>query len=217
MAIQIQGNSGVVGDVDGTAFRAHKVTVRPIDPGAFGHYRLSMNSGVMAAGLAAGSAVFQFRWTDATRLAVVNRVTLDGAGGIVAFAAGVTRFDLVVARSDTAQANSGTTATLTGNKQKLRTSVGATLLGLAQISATAALTAGTYTLDAQAIGNAVASVGATAGVVVMPLAQLFHHDGGASHPLVLAQNEGFIIRATVPATGTWTFAVTVELAEAAAY
>jgi hypothetical protein len=31
-----------------------------------------------------------------------------------------------------------------------------------------------------------------------------------SHPMLLAQNEGFMIRSTVPATGTWAFSVTVE-------
>jgi len=30
------------------------------------------------------------------------------------------------------------------------------------------------------------------------------------HPEVLTQNEGFVIEATVPATGTWTFSVKVD-------
>lgn len=217
MAIQIQGNGGTVAEVDGTNFRAQRFTQRPVDHGTLGAYKLSVNSGIMAAGLAAGSVVFQFRWGDATRLALVSRITIDGAGSIVAFAAGVTRFDCVVARSYTAQANSGTTATLTGNNQKVRTSHGTTLLTLAQISSTAALTAGTYTLDAQAFGNAVSSVPATAGSVVMSPSTLLYHDAGSFHPLVLAQNEGFVIRATVPATGTWTFATTIEWTEVSAY
>ena len=217
MPIQIQGNSGVVAEVDGTGFRAFRFTQRPIDVGSLGGYRLSMASGVMAAGLAAAAEVFQFRWTDATRLAVVTKVVIDGAGGIVAFAAGVTRFDIVVARAWTADGSGGTAATLTGNNQKMRTSFGTTLLGAARISSTGALTAGTKTLDTQAIGNAVASTTATAGTVVMPPSILHHHDAGSSHPLVLATNEGFVIRGTVPATGTWTFALTIEWVEVTSF
>ncbi len=172
-----------------------------------------MASGVMAAGLAAGAEVFQFRWTDATRVGLVTKVIIDGAGGIAAFTAGVTRFDAVIARSWSADGSGGTTATITGNNQKMRTSMGTTLLGSTRISSTAALVAGTKTLDSQAIGNAVASVGVVAGDPVMPPSILIHHDAGSSCPLVLAQNEGFVIRATVPATGTWTFAVTVEWVE----
>jgi hypothetical protein len=37
------------------------------------------------------------------------------------------------------------------------------------------------------------------------------------HPLVLAQNEGFVIQATVPATGVWFFAVKVDWVEIATY
>jgi hypothetical protein len=35
--------------------------------------------------------------------------------------------------------------------------------------------------------------------------------------LLLAQNEGFVVRATVPATGTWQFGVTVVWTEVASY
>ena len=35
-------------------------------------------------------------------------------------------------------------------------------------------------------------------------------------PVVFVQNEGFLVRATVPATGTWTFSVIIEWLEVAA-
>ena len=41
MAIQIQGNGGSVAEVDGTGFRAMRVSPRPVDAGSLGHYRLS--------------------------------------------------------------------------------------------------------------------------------------------------------------------------------
>jgi hypothetical protein len=42
---------------------------------------------------------------------------------------------------------------------------------------------------------------------------LFALDVSGEWPLVLVQNEGFIIRATVPATGTWEFGVLLEWSE----
>jgi hypothetical protein len=36
-------------------------------------------------------------------------------------------------------------------------------------------------------------------------------------PLQLANNEGFVVQATVPATGTWTFSVQVCRDEVSAY
>jgi hypothetical protein len=37
------------------------------------------------------------------------------------------------------------------------------------------------------------------------------------HPLILAQNEGIVIQATVPATGTWQFGVKIDWTEITAY
>ena len=51
----------------------------------------------------------------------------------------------------------------------------------------------------------------------IPMVDLFHADPGSESPLVLAQNEGFVIRATVPATGTWQFGCTVTWTELTAY
>jgi hypothetical protein len=51
---------------------------------------------------------------------------------------------------------------------------------------------------------------ATTGQIVGSDAVLWNRPEADSYPLLFAQNEGFIIRATVPATGTWAFAVTVD-------
>lgn len=218
MAIQLQGNGGTVAEVDGANYRALRTTLRPIDYGAFGAYRLSMLSGTMAAGLAANSEVFQFRWSDATRLCAVTSVIWDGlSGSATAFAAGFGKVDLMVARSWTADGSGGSAATIAGNTQKQRTSMGSTLLGAARISSTAALTAGTKTLDNQAHGQYSAAFGTATSTQWIPQVDLFHADPGGESPLVLAQNEGFVVRATVPATGTWQFGVTVVWTELAEY
>ena len=218
MAIQIQGNGGVIADVDGTNFRALRVANRPVDYGALGIYSVSMSTGVMAAGLAAGAEIWQLRWTDATRFCAVYSVEFDGAGSIAAFAAGATRADVVIARNWTADGSGGTAATLTGNNNKLRSSMGSPLVGAVRIASTAALTAGTKTLDSQAVGAIARGATATAGIEILPALHLFSaSDDSDNHPIVLAQNEGLVVRCTVPATGTWTGGVSSRWAELGAY
>lgn len=218
MAIQIQGNGGTVAEVDGTNFRALRVTNRPIDYGALGFYAIGLVTGTMAAGLAANAEVFQARWTDATRFCAVYNIGCDGAGSIVAFTAGFTKFEAMIARSWTADGGGGTAATLTGNNNKLRTSMGTTLFGAIRAASTAALTAGTKTLDTQGIGSVISSVSATAGAPVLENKEIFSATSYVdNHPIILAQNEGVIVRATVPATGTWTGGVSMRWAELTAY
>lgn len=218
MAIQIQGYSGLVQEVDGANHRALKVTTRPIDHGTNGAYRMSAVSGTMAAGLAANSEVFQFRWTDATKLCVVTSVCIDGvAGSATVFAAGFGKLDLAVCRAWTAVGTGGTALNTTGNNGKVRTSMATSIVNDIRVASTAALGAGTKTTDAVPVGQCVFAVGTTASVTYVSHNDLFELAGEAEPPLVLASQEGFVIRATVPATGTWQFGVTVGWVEVNAY
>lgn len=218
MAIQVQGNTGIVAEVDGTNHRAVRTTLRPIDHGSFGSYRAAQISGTMAAGLAGNSEIFQFRWSDASRLCIVTSVVFDGlSGSATAFTAGFGKVDMLVARSWTADGSGGTALTLTGNNAKTRSNMGTTLLGAARIASTAALTAGTKTLDSNAVGQYSAAFGTGTSIQWIPQFDLFHTDPGGESPLVFSQNEGFVVRATVPATGTWQFGVTVAWTEVGAY
>jgi hypothetical protein len=218
MAVQIQGSSGTVAEVSGTGFRSLKVQQMPLDAGALGIYRKSLISGTMAAGLAAGSEIFQFRWTDATRLCAIRRVSLDGlAGSATAFTAGFGKVDMVPARAFTVDGTGGTSGTLTGNNAKLRTSMGTSLAAAIRIASTAALTAGTKTLDTDPIAQYTFTVGVVVSAQYATQTVLLGEDVGPEHPLILATNEGFVLRATLPATGTWQFGVTVSWAELTAY
>lgn len=218
MGIPLTGNSGVTAEVSGTTHRALRVEQRPLDHGSLGVYRKSLLSGTMAAGLAANSEIYQFRWTHATNLCAVQRVILDGlSGSATAFAAGFGKVDLMLARSWSADGSGGTAGTITGNNGKLRTSMGTTLIGSVRVSSTAALTAGTKTLDTDPVGQISLSFGTAVSVQYANQVYLFGEDPAATHPLVLAQNEGFVLRATVPATGTWQFGVTVLWSEVTAY
>jgi len=225
MAIQPQGFSGVVAEVDGTTFRALRVTPRPVDFGALGFYSLSMTSGLMAVSLGANVELFQFRWPDATRLAVVYKVEFSAAQNVAATTAALLSARATIARGWTAAGSGGTRAVLTGNNAKLRTSMGTSLVNDAGISTTAGLTIGTKTLDTQDVGGV--AYNALTGAIttqpaqaLCPLVAVFDAgDGGMLHPMVFAQNEGFVIRAGAahPAGMTWHFVVNVTWAEVAAY
>ena len=227
MAIQIQGNGGVVAEVDGTTFRAIRVTARPVNYGSLGVYRLGMTTGTMAAALGANAEIFQWRWADATNLGIVYKVSMSAGQQLASTAAVAISFNMAVARAWTVVGSGGLRAVLTGNINKLRTSMGTSLVNDAGISTTAALTAGTKTID-----HATSNLSAWAGGVgtgaittqtqmnLMPHFAFFDADGEGACPLVCAQNEGFIIRnspVAFPATMTWVASVNVLWAEAAAF
>lgn len=224
MAIPIQGNAGVVVEVEANS-RALRSTPRPIDHGALGQYRLSMISGTIAAALGASSEVFQFRWTDATRLCLVQKVVISGGANVAATAAALVSMDVLFARAFTAAGTGGATASLAGNNQKLRTSMGTSLLGEARMITTAALGVGTKTLDNLGLGNYAIGIGtgaitAASRLQLFDRIPLFDSDGGESHGIVLAQNEGFVIRngpVAFPAAMTWNLGVVVTWAELTAY
>jgi hypothetical protein len=227
MAIQIQGNGGVVAEVDGTQFRALRVTSRPLNYGALGAYKLGMSSGTMAVSLAANAELFQFRWPDATNLAIVHRVAMSAGSNVAASTAALLSFNMAIARSWSAVGSSGTRAVLTGNISKLRTSMGSSLVNDAGISSTAGLTAGTKTIDHATTNMASVSFGIGTGAITvsnnltfLPNVELLNVDGPTDHPVVLAQNEGFILRngtVAFPAGMTWTFSVNASWIEAAAF
>lgn len=218
MAIQVQGNGGTIAEVDGTTFRALRVTPRPVEFGSLGVYSKGLVSGTMAAGLAANGLVGAYRWgTTSGNFALITQVRFGG-GSIAAFAAGFCSMALSARRSYTASSSGGTAATLTGNNGKLRTSMGTTLLTDLRIASTAALTAGTSTGDTDPAAVATGSVTATAGDVLWPPATvLYNCDGADEYPIVCAQDEGVQLLATVPATGTWTFGWDIKWYEVSAY
>jgi len=230
MAVIEGGASAALTDV-GANTKAARIEIRPTDVGSLGSYSMATLSGTMAAGLGAGSTIYSIRWGDATRAMLLRRLSMVARNAGTAFAAGVFNFELVVARSFTASDTGGTNLTPTGNSQKRRTSFGTTLITDIRTSSTATLTAGTRTLDVQThnlirgmvpatavnypfVGKGVGNLpGASINAFSLDWQDLFSTDVSNEWPLVFVQNEGCIIRATVPATGTWEFGVLVEWSE----
>lgn len=188
-----------------------------------GHYRIGACTGTLAAALAANAQVFQFKWTHATNLAVITYIQVRFKTLTVFTSATLTDFGMDMFRVTSYAAGGG--GTTLGAPSKMRASMGNSLVGGINISTTAALTAAT-TLDAaaicQSIGHPNKRTPATA--IEEPLDQvpllLFNPDlGHGEHPLVLAQNEGFVIRNRVvwPAAGTGVVQVEMSWTECTAF
>jgi hypothetical protein len=125
-------------------------------------------------------------------------------------------FGVVTARSFTGADSGQTAIVLTGNNNKYRTSLASSSVTDARISATAAITVGTRTLDANSLGTTnfwVPGVGTS-----LAQTDLISYDAN-DYPIVLANNEGFVINNLIlmGATGVGTAVVNVEWFEAAAY
>lgn len=215
--------SGTTTAVEGTetlvdpTFGALRVTTRPLEFAAngriMGHYSLAAATGLTTV-IAAGGSLFSFRWTDSSSLAVIYRVEVN-AGVTTAFTTGQpVDCDLIVARAFTASDTTGTSLLPSGQANKMRTSImTSSLVGDVRIATTAALSAGTKTLDAQAIGIA-AFAGNVVGAVGTPT-DLLQTTASGEHPLVLSANEGFNIRVvtTQGAVGVVKYYVRVNWAE----
>jgi hypothetical protein len=184
-----------------------------------GEYRLSVSSGALS-GVAAGTAtaghIFTARWAPADgkkpRLCVIRRigVTLRTITGFTA--AQEVGFDAFVARANTASSAGGTAIDLTTNTNtnKKRTTYATSQL-IARIAAAAELTAGTQTLDANPFLQA--SYADLAAAATVPKGLI----GGVYPPdmevgsLVLAVNEGIVIRNLIALGAGGTARLTVDL------
>jgi hypothetical protein len=196
---------------DGSLMRSMiYATPYPLDYGVGGFYQHCAKSGVMAAGMAAGAPIYSFRFTTASMIAAIERVRLSAWTSAALFAASMATFDLYAARSFTAPDTGGNPANFSGDYNQLRSSMGASTASI-QCANTAALNAGTRTLDAAPLDSKIFAVPGTASTPIGTMT-LFEKLQG-DHPLILAQNEGFVVNATVPAGGTWQFALTLEWAE----
>jgi len=201
--------------VDPNHFAA-RVSLRPIDVGSLGAFSVSHDSGIMAAGLAASANIVSFR-NSGSNLALIRKVTFTMGGLATAFTAGQATFKMFVARSFTAADTGGTSLTIAGNMSKLRTTFGSSTIGGINASATAALTAGTKTLDTTPLASLSVGIGVVVSTIYIPPATELWAPESGQHPLILGQNEGFVIQATVPATGTWVYSCRITWDEVPSY
>jgi hypothetical protein len=220
VAILLNGNGGVTAEVDGSTFRTLRTVPKPIEHGAFGHYRLATTVPLVAT-QAANGTLFSFRWGDATRLCVLQKLRLGILQTPAATATLFERYQMFIARGFSASDSAGTAITLTGNNMKKRTNMGTTLVtDIRKSAAAAGLTVGTRTLDAEPVLELDHAHMITTPNINVVEKQLDTDAGDGVHPWVFAQNEGFIIRGPTTvfgAAGTADLMVEVAWAEVAAY
>jgi hypothetical protein len=130
----------------------------------------------------------------------------------------VVNYRLFFARSFPASDTGGTAISITGNNTKVRTSLVAPSAMDARIATTAALTAGTRTLDT----NALAQIGAWsggAGQGLVPVQNNLWDQYTGDQLVVLAPNEGLVIAnlTAMGAAGVIRLYVNVEFAVAVAF
>jgi hypothetical protein len=188
----------------------HLAEPYPVDYGIGGCFQLCSKSGIMAAGLAANSPIYSFRWSNTQFNAIVRRVRMQAWSLGTGFTVGLAAFDMFVCRGWTVADTGGTTDTLTVDNGNLRSAMPSSNLAELRHSSTATLTAGTRTKDAQPVDTMTFEVTAAANKPFSVAGIKLFERVGAEHPLVCANNEGFTIQATVPATGTWSWWITAE-------
>lgn len=201
-----------------------------------GSYRVAKTTGTIAAALAAGGQVFQWKFTAGATatpqalatVAIVTRLRvrfLPLTPFTAATLADHTSFDAYVCRPFGAGLAGGTNLVLSGNNAKLQTNM-ATSLAAATIAVTGALTAATG-MDANPFahsvrtGNRVNPAAATEEVI-QPInndLEFYPQLDGGEPPLVLASGEGIVVanRTVWPAAGTGIVAVEMCWAEAIGY
>lgn len=221
MAVQVQGNAGTIGEVDGTTFRGFRVTPKPIEFSGLGHYRVATTVALVTT-QAANGTLFSFRWSDATRFCVLQKLRLELLQTAAATATIFPVFQVFIARSFSASDSAGTALTLTGSNMKKRASgMGTTLVTDIRKSAVAAgLTVGTRTLDSEPVIEMATNSTITTPNAVVYRKELEMDAGDGIHPYVFAQNEGFVVRGPTVvfgAAGTANLLIDMAWAEVAAY
>lgn len=215
--VTIGGTTGAKQEVEAATLAA-RTSLRPLDVNSFGSYSVGVASGIMAAGLAGAAPIFSFRGAAAAGPScVIRRLTFEMGVLGTAFTAGQTLFNLFIARAFSASDTGGGALTMTTNNAKRKTAFGSSATQDIRTSATATLTAGTRTLDATPIANVVVPVPATTVSTILVSARDLIRNGPDAWPLVLAPNEGLVLQATVPATGTWCFNMNIDWDEVAAF
>ncbi len=231
MAVLEGGVSASLAGVGAEAQKGLHVITKPDDVGALGQYMFHGVTGSVAAGAGPLSEIVQLRYTG-TNVVAIYDVVLESFVATTAFAAGSYLFDVIRAINWTVDGTGGGTQV----PEKIRTSFAAPTATV-RISTTAALGAGTKTLATQPLravrGNTSTGVAVAGGETelgpmtsaaisvgypgAIPLYPSPAAPDTIIYPIICAQNEGVVVRATVPATGVWVASFTIRFSELTAY
>jgi hypothetical protein len=222
MAIQILGNGGTIIGAGEEARKGLHMIEMPVAGNA---YRYSGFTGTIGAALAASSELLQFRFVSGTKsFAIIRKVIMDGFGIVaVSTALGPLGWQMIPARGWTIAGSGGTRIAMTGDNLQMETAAPNSQVNDLGIATTGALTVGTKTKDANAIGQVgpwSIGTGAATTYAAMPFSgQPFLDASTGANPLVCANQEGFVIQTTHvgPATLTYVVSFTIDWVEVTAY
>lgn len=225
--------SGIYENVFAQVDKTHaalRASLRPPETGVYGSYRCSLLSGVVGAGIAANSPVWEMRWGQASVIAIVRKLRFQAVASTTAFSATAadSSFSLFRAQAFTAMDTTGATIASFATS---KTGANATRMAPTQfasdatatrtanggiaIANTAAMSAGTKTLDGAAIATVINRILASgaAETIITPEPAPYLIDPAECPviaPVELSLNEGLVMRAdAITATGTWRLAVDV--------
>ena len=213
MALIQSGVDATLLTIDPT-MKAARVVIKPDE--LTGAFQLASVTGAITT-LAAGAPIFSFRWAPGTgAVCVVKRISVGFVCTTAFGAAQQMGFGVYAARSFSGSDSGGTAITLTGNNNKYRTQLASTQMTDVRVSTTAALTAGTRTLDANAFGSNYFWVPGLGTSLLQT--DLISYDAN-DYPIVLANNEGLVItnQILMGATGVGNAVINIEWFETAAY
>ena len=202
------GASGaILASVDAGS-RALRVSPRPLD--AFGHYRFAGATGNLSA-LVANSEIFQFRWTDAQSVALLQFMRIRCTQLTAFSAAQEISLELMGATGFTAAGSGGTQFLPTAQSFKKRSVMPQSRANEIRIATTAALGTGTRSLAPSPLLCHFGWAGGVGQTVIDSTLDLT--SSALEYPLVLHQNEGIAVglgQLGMGAAGT--LRVSVELA-----
>ncbi len=181
-----------------------------------GSYRQSFVSGAVttiAAGTASAGHIFALRNATASRFVRIRTFEAEFLLTTAFGAAQEVGFDAFIARSYSAAHTGGTALTLTGTtgKKDSRYDNAFSIL-TGRIASTAALTAGTHTLDTNPFAQGSIYASAIGAQMQGRFYDFSYMEPGG---LVIAQNEGIVVRNTVlmgaTGVGKWTFSIDYDV------
>lgn len=170
-------------------------------------------SGLMAAGLAANSEILQIRWAPslATRRLAILDISFGAVVDTVAFAAGNALFTGIKATAWTVDGTGGAALDLSNGRGKVDPDAFTYDVPGIRVATTAALGAGTKTNGINTTHMPCAPT-TTAGALIQEHQSLVTKLALEQFPYILRNQEGLLLTATVPATGTWRFGGNIAFA-----
>jgi hypothetical protein len=214
MAVGLKDAFGVTGGA-GVDTNLKALRVAPLPLSALAQNSIANRvSGVTV--IASAGTMFSLQNTSASNVVVIKRLGIGFITTTGFTAAQEVSFGLRVARSFSAADTAGTSLAPATNNGKKRTSSFTPSATAIRICTTAAITAGTRTLDTfqhRVLGGFVLAT--TAGVTIAPAVDNLWGHSAENYPLVLAQNEGIVIEClvTMGAAGVGTFFVNCDFDE----